>query len=161
MEEVIKVLYEAKIDPGDFNRLALMYGLPELTEKIAAISYLKRPEVSVSVLYKYLMEKYILAVPDPEMEIFETVDAEIKYEGYAERQKRLAETLKRVQSMVIPEELDYEKVPNLSYRSRAILASRRPRTIEEAAQLSNVSFSDILNLITYLEIGGNKKENTA
>jgi tRNA uridine 5-carboxymethylaminomethyl modification enzyme len=160
VEEVIKILKEVRIDPGDFNQIALMFGLPELTEKVVAISYLKRPEVSISVLYEYLAKKFDLPTLELDVEIFDTIDAEIKYEGYAERQKRLADTLKRVQSMPIPKGIDYAKVPNISYRSRAILETYRPRTVEEAARLPNISFSDVLSLITYLEFEAwNKKES--
>ncbi|MCX7832007.1 MAG: tRNA uridine-5-carboxymethylaminomethyl(34) synthesis enzyme MnmG, partial [Actinobacteria bacterium] len=158
VEEILDLLKEARLEPGEFNEFAALVGLPEIAEKIAVISYLKRPEVNLSAIYEFLHSRIGLPqVEIDEEEIFDNVDAEVKYEGYLDRQRRLSETLKRVQSMQIPEDLDYGKVPSLSFRSRAILEHYRPRTIEEAVNLPNVAYADILNLISYIEVFGRDK----
>jgi tRNA uridine 5-carboxymethylaminomethyl modification enzyme len=154
IDEIMNILRQAKIDSDTIAEAAQKYPLPEVPEKIAAISYLKRPEVSISYIYNELRKIYDLPQISEEMmfELYDTIDADIKYEGYIGRQEKMARMIRKLENTIIPENIDYDKVPNISYRSKAILKEFRPKTIKEAASLPNVAFADLLSLASYLEI---------
>lgn len=96
-------------------------------------------------------------------EVLETVETDIKYLGYTERQKKLASNMRRWEKIEIPEDLDFSSINNLSVRSREILKQHKPKTIADAARLPNVAFADLVNLATFLEIkrlsNGNKSKS--
>ncbi|MGB2985405.1 MAG: tRNA uridine-5-carboxymethylaminomethyl(34) synthesis enzyme MnmG [Phycisphaerae bacterium] len=77
------------------------------------------------------------------------VDA--KYSGYVERQDRQIERFRRLESMTIPERIDYSMMPGLRREAREWLARTEPRTLGQAARLSGISPADITVLRVYLK----------
>ncbi len=80
-----------------------------------------------------------------------TVELELKYAGYFERERVQAEKLRRMSHLALPEDLPYETLRSLSTEARQKLASRRPTTLAQAAGIPGVSPSDLQNLLIELE----------
>ena len=76
-------------------------------------------------------------------EIIEVAEIEIKYSGYIEREKSVAEKLHRLENIVIPENFDYSKMQSLTIEARQKLQKIRPKTIAQASRIPGVSPADI------------------
>ena len=81
--------------------------------------------------------------------IVESVEVAIKYKGYIDREKKLAEKIMRLENLSIPENFDFDKVQSLSIECRQKLKKYAPRTIAQASRISGVSPADISVLLVY------------
>lgn len=82
-------------------------------------------------------------------EIVESAEISIKYRGYIEREKKIAEKIKRLERLSIPDGFDFDKVESLSIECRQKLKKYSPKTIAQASRISGVSPSDISVLLVY------------
>ena len=119
---------------------------------------------ATSLLYAFYILKYNTMVPLPEGasdtvsdkvrnlyldEILESVDIEVKYKGYIEREQKLADKIVRLENIRIPSDFDFQKVTSLSIESRQKLMRYRPQTIAQASRISGVSPADVSVLLVY------------
>lgn len=79
----------------------------------------------------------------------ESAEIEIKYAGYIERERQLAEKMLRLEHIRIPSDFDYSAVLSLSIESRQKLGRIRPETIAQASRIPGVSPSDVNVLLVY------------
>ena len=82
-------------------------------------------------------------------EVVESVEIAIKYKGYIDREKQLAEKILRLENLIIPADFDFDKVSGLSIECRQKLKRYRPANIAQASRISGVSPSDISVLLVY------------
>ncbi len=82
-------------------------------------------------------------------EILEAAEIAIKYKGYIERERRLADKILRLENVKIPEDFDFSKLTALSIECRIKLERYRPKTISQASRISGVSPADIAVLLVY------------
>lgn len=84
-------------------------------------------------------------------EVALSVELELKYAGYFERERVLAEKLRRMAQFQLPADFPYESLRSLSIESRQKLAARRPATLAQAASIPGVNPTDLQNLVIELE----------
>ena len=84
-----------------------------------------------------------------EREVVQDAEIAIKYQGYIEREKRIAEKIARLEDLRIPQDFDFENVSGLSIECRQKLKRYAPATIGQASRISGVSPSDISVLLVY------------
>ena len=82
-------------------------------------------------------------------DIEDSVEISIKYKGYINREKALAEKITRLENLRIPDNFDFEKLSGLSIECRQKLKKYSPSTIAQASRISGVSPSDISVLLVY------------
>lgn len=82
-------------------------------------------------------------------EVLESVEISIKYKGYIERERKLAEKIRRLEDLTIPDDFNFDKVQSLSIECRQKLKKYQPRTIAQASRISGVSPADISVLLVY------------
>lgn len=82
-------------------------------------------------------------------EILQSAEISIKYKGYIEREKGIADKIRRLENLRIPDDFDFSKVTSLSMECRIKLNRYRPRTIAQASRISGVSPADIQVLLVY------------
>jgi tRNA uridine 5-carboxymethylaminomethyl modification enzyme len=87
----------------------------------------------------------------PDRDAVVTVELELKYAGYFERERVHADKLKRMSQLPLPVDLPYEAFQSLSTEARQKLSARRPATLAQAAGIPGVSQSDLQNLLIELE----------
>ena len=73
-----------------------------------------------------------------------------KYQGYVDRQNRQVEKLRRLESVTLPENIDYARMPELRLEAREKLASIAPRTLGQAGRISGINPADVTVLWVYL-----------
>ena len=79
------------------------------------------------------------------------VEISVKYEGYIRRQMAEVEEFTRLESRLLPEELDYSGIDGLRLEAREKLAAIRPRSLGQAGRISGVSPADLAALMIFLE----------
>ena len=82
-------------------------------------------------------------------EVVEAVEIAIKYQGYIDREKKLADKILRLENIRIPDDYDFSKITALSIECRIKLERYRPRTIAQASRISGVSPADISVLLVH------------
>ena len=112
------------------------------SKKIAELA--ARPEVKLDKLLNFVPRGTIYS-----KDVISSVETEIKYKGYIEREKDIAEKIARLEDLKIPEGFDFEKVSGLTIECRQKLKRYNPRTIAQASRISGVSPSDISVLLVY------------
>ncbi len=104
---------------------------------------LRRPEVG----YDQLPDS-IKTLPTP---VKESVEIEIKYEGYIERQTVAVERTKKTNTKTIPDKFDYLSIVGLSREAKQKLAAIRPLTLGQASRISGVSPADVALLAVWIK----------
>ena len=80
----------------------------------------------------------------------EEIELLLKYESYIEKEKEIAEKVKRLENFALNQEIDYSKMTALSIEAREKLSRIKPRTIGQASRISGVSPADVSVLIVFL-----------
>ncbi len=86
---------------------------------------------------------------DRSSSILESSEIAIKYKGYIERERRLADKILRLEDLKIPDDFDFSKITSLSIECRMKLQKYKPTTIAQASRISGVSPADISVLLVY------------
>ncbi len=82
-------------------------------------------------------------------ELLESVEIAVKYRGYIQRERRIADKILKLENVVIPDNFDFLKVTSLSIESRQKLMKHRPTTIAQASRIPGVSPADVSVLLVY------------
>ncbi len=117
-----------------------------MNARISAREYLRRPEAT------YAMINALFPAEDPiPPELAEQVEIIVKYEVYLRKQQQQIQQMRRMEHWVIPEDIDYERLPALSRESREKLSRVRPRTLGQASRIPGVRPADIACLMIHLK----------
>ena len=81
--------------------------------------------------------------------LFDIADIHIKYKGYIERERQVADKIRRLENLIIPDDFDFDRVESLSIECRQKLKRYAPRTIAQASRISGISPADISVLLVY------------
>jgi tRNA uridine 5-carboxymethylaminomethyl modification enzyme len=151
--QIIEYLQTFSIKPQYVNELLLRKETSELRQPVKLIDILLRPQISITDLVNHIapFEKHVSGLPENrKMEILESVEILVKYEGYINREKLLADKLKRLENIEIKNKFDYHKILSLSTEARQKLSLVNPITIGQANRIPGVSPADINVLLIML-----------
>jgi tRNA uridine 5-carboxymethylaminomethyl modification enzyme len=150
--KIIQFLKTKSIEPNEVNTFLIEQGSSPITQKLKTVELIKRPQVSINDIVAILPEinSFLTEVPERSSEILESVEITIKYAGYIEREKLIAEKINRLEEIKIKDNIEYDKFKSISTEARVKLNRHKPATIGEASRLSGVSPSDISVLLMYL-----------
>lgn len=152
VNEIIDFLSECSVTPDEINDFLKGIDTNIISQKVKAITIASRPQVDIKELLKRLMgnEKLLASGSDRFKEITESAEIKIKYEGYIQREKIVAEKIKRLESLKIPGDLNFDELVSISTEGRQKLKRIKPVNIGQAGRISGVSPSDINILLMYL-----------
>ena len=117
----------------------------DVTTGIRLIELLKRPELDYEALAPVDVDR-----PDLPADVFEQVEIAVKYEGYIKKQLASVENMRKLESKLLPDDINYDDVTGLRLEAREKLSSVRPLNIGQASRISGVSPADINVLMIYL-----------
>ena len=147
IEEEIKRVEHTNIGTSDdVQSLLKSYGSTPLTSGTTLAELIRRPELSYESLASIDRQRKELP-----FDVVEQVNINIKYDGYIRRQQRQVEQFKKLESKIIPDDLDYNEVKSLRIEAKQKLTEMRPSSIGQASRISGVSPADISVLLVYLE----------
>ena len=179
IEKYNAFLSEASIKPDQINSYLVSVGSAEIDSRKRIADIVVRPQVSLKEVFDNVprgtKEKYLIDIesdcsvqcemPDVERlgllvggdsaksycadEIFQSCEISVKYKGYIERERKMADKIMRLEKLEIPSDFDFDKISSLSIESRQKLKKYAPRTIAQASRISGVSPADISVLLVY------------
>ena len=122
------------------------YGSTPLKSGITMEELIRRPELDYEKLQPVDPER-----PELPADVREQVNIEIKYEGYIRRQRQQVEHFKKLESRLIPDDIDYSDVGSLRIEAAQKLERFRPHSLGQASRIAGVSPADIAMLNVWLE----------
>jgi tRNA uridine 5-carboxymethylaminomethyl modification enzyme len=152
IKEVIDFLTDLSVSPGEINEFLESLNTSPVSQKVKAITIASRPQVEIGALLKLIPGGLSLkAVNSPRFaEIAESAEIRIKYEGYIVREKIVADKIKRLEALKIPDDIEYGELVSISTEGRQKLKRIKPANIGQAGRISGVSPSDVNILLMYL-----------
>jgi tRNA uridine 5-carboxymethylaminomethyl modification enzyme len=140
----IERLEKSTVSPEDVHGLLQSVHASAVRGSVSLGQLLKRPEIS----YGSLVEHGLASRP---AEIGRLVEIRLKYAGYIARQNKGVERFRKMEGLLIPEELFSEELSAISKEGREKLLEVRPRSIGQASRLAGFSPSDVSALLIYLK----------
>ena len=152
IKEVINFLSEKSVSPGEINEFLEKAETSKIAQKVKAITIASRPQIEIGTLLKFMEGGENLNAVKSERfkEIAESAEIKIKYEGYIQREKIVADKIKRLESLKIPDDIDFNELVSISTEGRQKLSKIKPLNIGQAGRISGVSPSDVNILLMYL-----------
>ena len=126
--------------------LAREVGLSPLGQRLTAREVLRRPETRY-----WQLAALDTRLPSLDEDVAAEIEVQVKYEGYVRQQERAVERVRKLEELLLPEEIDYAQVPNLRTEAREKLTRIRPYTLGQAGRVGGVTAADIAVLLVYLE----------
>lgn len=151
-DKIIKWIKKESIKPEEINNILERAGTRKIKQSRKLDQILLRPEIKIKDLEKGLekVKKRFDAIGVMKEEILESVEIEIKYEGYIEREEKIAKKIQRLENIKLKGEINYLEMLSISTEGRQKLSKIRPETIGQASRISGVSPSDINVLLVYM-----------
>ena len=147
-QNLIDVLKENYITPTqEVNKYFADKNVSLLTGKVSGYDLLKRPEIDFSDI-KVLFPNIDVDLDETSLE---QILISIKYEGYIIKEYKQAKKFQVLETKKIPNDIDYDLIPNIASEARDKLKKVKPETISQASRISGVNPSDISILLVYLE----------
>ena len=128
------------------QNLLKQYESTPLTSGTTMAELIRRPELNYEALAPVDPNR-----PELDCDVVEQVNINIKYDGYIKRQQRQVEQFKKLESKLIPEEINYDEIQSLRIEAKQKLNEMRPSSIGQASRISGVSPADVSVLLVYLE----------
>ena len=145
IEKAISEFKEIRLTPKDNDYLESL-GTTLLKDGVSLYDLLKRPEITVNDLLRYLNNEY-------DEDVLYQVMVKAKYEGYINKELEEAARMKRYEDKKIPKDVDYDSMHNLASEAKQKLKEVEPETIGQAMRISGVNPADISILTMYLKRG--------
>ena len=113
--------------------------------------WLKRPEISAQDLPAEILAKY-------PMEIWRSLENELKYDGYIRRQELAIEKAKLSESKLLPADLDYGQITGLRAEARQKFTAIRPATLGQASRIAGITPADLAQVSIWCKRTGQPRE---
>ena len=140
------------IKPKEINEMLERNGTSTLRMGCKISELIARPQISIQLLAEMIpsLSDEICKIPSRKDEIIEATEIKIKYKGYIEREKIIAEKMHRLENIRIQDRFDYDQLHELSTEARQKLKRINPETLAKASRIPGVSPSDINVLLVLL-----------
>lgn len=150
--ELVKYLKETNVNPEDINGLLVEKETPEITNKTRFAHVLTRPQIGIIDMINHVDElKSKLDLTNVlTKEVAEEAEILVKYEGYIEKEREVADKLKRLEDVKLSPDFDYNSLHSLTIEARQKLTRHKPQTLGQASRISGVSPADISVLAVFL-----------
>jgi len=147
-KEIRKFFDKTGITPDQVNNYLELKGSSKITQQVKLKSLLSRPNISIAELKEVFspLNDFLQAYDE---EIHGIAETDMKYEGYIQKEKEMAEKMERLEDVKLDTSFDFESIQALSAEAREKLNQIKPRTIGQASRISGVSPSDISILLVH------------
>jgi tRNA uridine 5-carboxymethylaminomethyl modification enzyme len=154
VNDIAKVIYflsGTSVAPEQINALLAEKDTPAIEQKTRLDKILLRPQMHLSELIEKISIVGEFAQSMVLMhDTIESVEVEIKYKGYLEREQIIADKIKRLEDLTLNPDFDYDTLHNLTIEARQKLKKIRPVNIGQASRISGISPSDVNVLLVHL-----------
>lgn len=142
----IERICSVTVSPSIANPILEKYGSTPVKTGIKLAELIKRPELNYEKLADADVERPCLS-----REISEEAEIKLKYDGYIKRQLSQAAQARKMETRLLPSDINYGEIYGLRLEARQKLDKIRPKSLGQASRISGVSPADISVLIIWLE----------
>ncbi|MBA3899566.1 MAG: tRNA uridine-5-carboxymethylaminomethyl(34) synthesis enzyme MnmG [Bacteroidetes bacterium] len=148
-KEIIKFFKGESISPEEMNPILLEKESAPLNQKVKIFGVLSRPAIELKdfCLASPKVSKFI---SNYKSESIEQAEISMKYEGYIEKEKEMANKMERLEGLRLHKDFDYKKISTLSSEAKEKLCKIKPETLGQASRISGITPSDISVLMIFL-----------
>lgn len=152
VNRIVDYCERTKAKPKEINEALRAMGTTEITFSERLSELLNRPQINLEKLSHYIdpLRKLMVDGGTKNEEACEAAEVKIKYKGYIERERKLAEKILRLEDIKIRGHFDYSKINQLTIEARQKLAKINPETLAEASRIPGISPNDISVLLVLL-----------
>ena len=150
--KIIDFCENTPVKPRDINSALEALGTTPLQFGCKVADLIARPQLSIAALSEIIPSlKEVISSPENRREeIAEAAEIKIKYKGYIEREKLVADKMHRLENIRIKGRFNYNELQEISTEGRQKLHRIDPETLAQASRIPGVSPSDINVLLVLL-----------
>ena len=152
INELVDFLKNTNISPDRINGLLESKGTPGIANKMRLAQILTRPQISLTDMINVidnLKNEYDLT-NESIRNIVEEAEIVVKYEGYIDKEREVADKLNRLENVKLSPDFDYYALNSLTMEAREKLTKHKPQTLGQASRISGISPADISVIAVYL-----------
>ncbi len=152
IEALIDFLKNTSIKPNAITAFLSSKNSSELSHGCKLADLVLRPQLGINDLAEAVpaLKERIENITEIREEIIEGAEIILKYSGYIERERLIADKLHRLENIYIKDKLDYENIKSLSTEARQKLQKINPETIGQASRIPGISPSDVNILLVMM-----------
>ncbi len=157
IDKILDFTKEYSVKPETINAILEQWGTTPLRHGCKLKDLIIRPQVTIANIAEQIpaFKELLDSILERKEEILEAAEIQIKYSGYIERERFIAEKVSRLDNIKIKGKFDYNSLQSLSTEARQKLTRIDPVTIGQASRIPGVSPSDI-NVLLVLAQGSNR-----
>ena len=151
-DRLIRFAQEHSVKMNQVNPALEQAGYTPMKQGMKLIDLILRPQLDIRTIAEWIpaLKEQLDKIPTRQEEIIEAAEICIKYEGYIEREKLIADKIARLENIRIKGKFDYSTIQQISIEARQKLAKIDPETIAQASRIPGISPSDINILLILL-----------
>lgn len=152
IEEILEFAKKYSVKAKYINLFLKNNNSAELKQGVKLWDLILRPQISLNNLSTAIpkLKEIFDKISDRKEEIIESAEVMIKYSGYIEREKGIAEKINRLEDIKISDKFDYNSIQSISTEARQKLTKINPETIGQASRIPGVSPNDINILLVMM-----------
>ena len=152
VNNIIEFTKKFSIKAALINDALEKLGTAPLTRGCKLIDLIIRPQITIESISEYIpsFKTMLDQITDRKEEIIEAAEVLIKYQGYIDRERMIADKIHRLESIRIKGKFDYNSLNSLSTEARQKLIKIDPETLAQASRIPGISPSDINVLLVLL-----------
>ncbi len=152
IERIIEFTDKFSVKASIINPALETLGTTPLRQGCKLVDLINRPQITLTNIaehissFKQLLDK----IDERKEEIIEAAEVRIKYQGYIDRERQIAEKMSHLEKIKIKDKFDYDSLNSLSTEARQKLKKINPETLAQAGRIPGISPSDINVLLVLL-----------
>lgn len=152
IDRIIEFCKSAPVKPREVNAFLESIDTTPLREGCKIFDLIARPQINMANLSEISsqLKELLDAAPNRKEEITEDAEIKMKYKGYIEREKMIADKMHRLEDIKIRGRFKYSEMLQLSTEARQKLEKIDPETLAQASRIPGVSPSDINVMLVLL-----------
>ena len=152
IDKIINFCKTTSVKPRDINSALETLGTTPLREGCKLADLIARPQINLTNLAELsgALKEILESAPNRKEEIKEAAEIKMKYKGYIERERMIADKMHRLEDIKIKGRFKYEEMQQLSTEARQKLQRIDPDTLAQASRIPGVSPSDINVMLVLL-----------
>lgn len=152
IDRIIEFCKNAPVKPREVNAFLESIGTTPLREGCKIFDLIARSQINMANLSEISpqLKELLDAAPNRKEEITEAAEIKMKYKGYIEREKMIADKMHRLEDIKIRGRFKYSEMLQLSTEARQKLEKIDPETLAQASRIPGVSPSDINVMLVLL-----------
>lgn len=152
IDRIIEFCKSTPVKPREVNAFLESIGTTPLREGCKIFDLIARPQINMANISEISpqLKELLDAAPNRKEEITEAAEIKMKYKGYIEREKMIADKMHRLEDIKIRGRFKYSEMLQLSTEARQKLEKINPETLAQASRIPGVSPSDINVMLVLL-----------